>query len=79
MDLKPLIEEFRENGAETGLDKYAAVRCDVLRPILARLLATDREAFDAIMWLIWWVQFKSQGCEWREGEIARLIERRINP
>lgn len=79
MDLKPLIEEFRDNGTETGMDKYSAVRAETLRPILARLLNTDREAFDAMMWLVWWVQFKSQGCAWREGEIAKLIERRLNP
>ncbi len=78
MDLKPLIEEFYENVAEIAMSKYVAVRSEVLRPILRRLLGSDREAFDAMMWLVGWVQFKSQGCAWREGEIARLIDRRIN-
>jgi len=71
--LKSLVEEFKANGTETRMRRDDARRDDVLRPILARLLTTDPQAFDAMMWLIWWVVFKEQGCEWREKEIGNLI------
>jgi hypothetical protein len=74
MNLKSLIDEFRESGTETRMKRDDAVRDDVIRPILARLLTTDQQAFDAMMWLIWWVEFKDQGCEWRSSEIGRLLQ-----
>lgn len=75
MTLKSLLDEFRGNGTETRMRRDDAMRDDVMRPILARLLATDPAAFDAMMWLIWWVEFKQQGCEWREKEIGNLLKR----
>jgi hypothetical protein len=75
--LKALLEEFRTNGTETRMKRDDAVRDDVMRPILARLLTTDPEAFDAMMWLIWWVEFKDQGCEWRSKEIGTLLQRLV--
>ncbi len=75
MSLNPLLKEF--NGIDAKLDKYAAIRIETLKPILCRLLETDREAFEAMLWLVWWVEHKSQGCEWREHEIARLFQKKI--
>ena len=76
--MNELLGLWGEFGLTPKMDKYAAIDPSVILNVVARVKDTDTEAAELIRWLTWWVQFKTNGCAWREREIANLIEKGIS-
>ena len=71
-EMGELLDKYIGTDAGTRVGKHMAVHPAVVGPMLDRLQATDPEAFDVLLWHVWWLAHRDAQVRWREKVIGEL-------